>query len=183
MRHCCQFKYQDGNLFSFVLFQDACLLLLGKQRIFFCVVTFLYLVSVLFFYLNSVLGPFFYTIPDLNVFDIFTRMGLLQESSNKCGVLSWLSTSAAGLWGFCLSVLLMLIPSRNQVWDPWLENASQVLRLVLERLVNLLSRTVTVLFHNTSIVALSPFYLLKPAGWQKHNINQTKAATDILGFL
>lgn len=64
---------------------------------FFCVVTFLYLVSVLFFYLNSVLGPFFYAIPDLNVFDIFTRMGLLQESSNKCGVLSWLSTSTAGL--------------------------------------------------------------------------------------
>lgn len=100
MRHCCQFKYQDGNLFSFVLFQNAYLLLLGKQRfkgIFFCVVTFLYLVSVLFFYLNSVLGPFFYAIPDLNVFDIFTRMGLLQESSNKRGILSWLSTSTAGL--------------------------------------------------------------------------------------
>lgn len=57
MRHCGQFKKQDGNLFLFVLFQDACLLLLGKQRLkdfFLCVVTFLYLVSVLFFYLNSV---------------------------------------------------------------------------------------------------------------------------------
>lgn len=57
-----------------------------------------------------------------------------------------------------------------------------MLRLVSERLVNLLSRTVTVLFHSTSVVALSPFYLLKPAGWQKQNIKQTQAATDTLGF-
>lgn len=33
IRHCCQFKKQDGSLFLFVLFQDACLLLLGKQRV------------------------------------------------------------------------------------------------------------------------------------------------------
>lgn len=57
-----------------------------------------------------------------------------------------------------------------------------MLRLASERPVNLLSRTVTVLFHSTSVVALSPFYLLEPAGWQKQNIKQTQAATDILGF-
>lgn len=33
IRHCCLFKMQDGNLFLFVLFQDACLLLLVKQRV------------------------------------------------------------------------------------------------------------------------------------------------------
>lgn len=34
---------------------------------------------------------------DLNVFDIFTRMCLLQESSDEHGVLSHFSTSAVGL--------------------------------------------------------------------------------------
>lgn len=46
IRHCCLFKMQDGNLFLFVLFQDACLLLLVKQRVkgifFFFVVAFLF---------------------------------------------------------------------------------------------------------------------------------------------
>lgn len=58
---------------------------------FFFVVTFLCLVSVLFFCMNSLLEPFFYTTPGLDVFDIFTRMGLLQDSSNECSILSCLS--------------------------------------------------------------------------------------------
>lgn len=123
---------------------------------------------------------FFWIIYSLNGFDIFVNMGLLQESSNKYSILSSLSTSSAGLWRSCVNVLLLLIPSRNQVRDSWLEDA--VLRLVSERLVNLLSRTVTVHFHSSSVVALSPFHLLKPAGWHKCDIKQTQAATDILGF-
>lgn len=93
-------------------------------------------------------------------------MGLFQESSNELSSISSLSCSAEF---FCCCKFLL----GARLWDSWLENT--VLRLVLEWLVNLLSRVITVLFHSTSfsVVALSPFFLLKPAGWQKHDLNQT----------
>jgi len=48
--------------------------------------------------------------------------------------------------------------------------------------VNVLSRAINILFHSTSFsaVALSPFFLPKPAGWQMHDLKQTQTATELL---
>lgn len=111
-------------------FQDAYLSLLGMQTVkgggflwwLFCV-CFLLLVffPVYFICMSSILGPFYcwvltanqararthtlslsLILHNLNVFDAFNKMGLLEESSNKLSTVSPLSSSAAGVWGFCL---------------------------------------------------------------------------------
>lgn len=56
----------------------------------------------------------------LNVFDMFIKMGLLQEFGNEFSTSSSLSSSAAGVWGCgvwrgLFGSLLLLIPARNQV--------------------------------------------------------------------